>query len=104
MPFPCLKQAETGVYLSVYAVPRSSKTEIVDLHEDRCKIRVKAPPVDGEANSALSEALAKIFRIPKKSVILDKGSKGKNKTFLLVGVNIAEANLILTEILSGKAR
>lgn len=104
MLLPCLKQTETGVNLSVYAVPRASRTEIVDLHQDRCRIRVKAPPVDGEANSALVTALAKIFRISKKSVILESGSRGKNKIFLLTGVNIAEANSILEEILSGKVR
>lgn len=104
MSLPCLKQTNDGVCFSVYAVPRSAKTEIVDLHEDRCRIKVKAPPVDGEANSALITAIAKIFRIPKKSVILDKGSRGKNKMFLLVGLDIAEANSILAGILSGKAR
>lgn len=102
MPFPCLKQAEKGVCLSVYAVPRSSRTQIVDLHEDKCRIKVKAPPVDGEANSALTEALAKIFRIPKKSVILEKGQKGKTKVFLLVGLDIAQANSVLAEIFARK--
>ncbi|MFZ5949659.1 MAG: DUF167 domain-containing protein [Candidatus Rifleibacteriota bacterium] len=104
MSLPCLKQAQNGVLISVYAVPRSSKTEIVDLYEDKCRIRVKAPPFDGEANSALIEALAKLFRIPKKSVILDKGQKGKTKVFLLSGLNISEADSVLTDKLSGKER
>lgn len=104
MFLPCFKQTNKGVYFSVNAIPYSSKTEIIDLHEDRCRIKVKAPPIDGEANSALIKAIAKIFRIPKKSVILDKGSSGKKKLFLLIGIDIAEANSILTKILSEKAR
>lgn len=96
--------APNGVFLSVYAVPRSSKTEIIDLHEDRCRIKVKAPPVDGEANAALVEALAKIFKISKKSVILDKGQKGKIKVFLLQGIDLEVANSVLEKVFSAKAR
>ncbi|MDN5278928.1 MAG: uncharacterized protein PWR01_2893 [Clostridiales bacterium] len=102
--FPCLKETKDGVLLSIYAVPRSSKTEIIDLHDDRCRMKVKAPPVDGEANTALKEALAKIFSIPKKSVILEKGQKGKNKVFLLHGLTLKQANSVLEENFSQKAR
>ncbi|GAB4280609.1 MAG: hypothetical protein Kow0029_25230 [Candidatus Rifleibacteriota bacterium] len=101
---PCLQNTEGGVLLSIYAVPRSSKTEIVDLHGDKCRIKVKAPPVDGEANSALIEALAKLFRIPKKSVILNKGQKGKHKVFLLKGIDLEQASQVLGGCLSGKER
>lgn len=101
---PCLKKAENGIYLSVYAVVRSSRTEIVDLHQEKCRIKVKAPPVDGEANSALTEALAKFFRIPKKSVILEKGHKGKSKVFFLAGLGLEEAESLLQAIFAGKER
>lgn len=100
----CLKESDGGVYITVYAVPRASKTEIVDLHDDKCRIRVKAPPVDGEANAALVKALAKVFRIPQKSVILSKGLKGKTKVFLLQGLVLEQVKSVLEKIFSGKAR
>lgn len=81
-----VKETPQGAVLMVLAVPRSSKTEIVEIIQDRCKIKIKAPPVDGEANSALVEALSKTFKIPKKSVVLEKGQTGKQKSFLLQGL------------------
>lgn len=97
-----VKDTPQGALLMVMAVPRSSRTEIVGIQQDRCKIKVKAPPVDGEANSALVEALSKIFRIPKKSVILDKGQTGKQKAFLLAGLSKAIVCQTIEEILSKK--
>ena len=95
-----VKDTPQGALLMVMAVPRSSRTEIVGIQQDRCKIKVKAPPVDGEANSALIEALSKIFGIPKKSVILDKGQTGKQKAFLLTGLSKAVVCQTIEEILS----
>ena len=86
MPNEYVKETPQGAVLMVMAAPRSSKTEIVEIQQDRVKIKVKAPPVDGEANSALVEYLSKIFKIPKKSVILEKGQTGKQKSFLLSGL------------------
>ena len=88
--------------MRVLAAPRSSRTEIVEIQEDRCKIKVKAPPVDGEANFALVEALAKIFGIPKKAVILEKGQTGKQKSFLLLGLTKAEVCQAVEEAISRK--
>lgn len=97
-----VKETSQGAVLMVLASPRSSRTEIVEIQQDRCKIKVKAPPVDGEANSALIEALAKIFKIPKKSVVLEKGQTGKQKSFLLVGLSKAEVCQTVNSILSNK--
>lgn len=99
-----VKETPQGAILMVLASPRSSRTEIVEIQQDRCKIKVKAPPVDGEANSALVEALSKIFKIPKKSVILEKGQTGKQKSFLLVGLTKAQVCETVQSILAGKGK
>lgn len=100
----CVRQTDDGVILAVAAVPRSSRTEIVDIHQERCRIKIKAPPVDGEANAALIEALAKTFGLPKKSVVQISGHKGKQKSFLLTGLNKEAVCQILEEILQVKSR
>ncbi len=100
MSLSCLSESSQGTLFHVLAVPRSSKTEIADLREDRCRIKVKAPPVDGEANAALLAAIAKWFGLPKKSVIQQKGLTGKQKTFLLSGMPIDKAEEILEELIS----
>lgn len=98
----CVKETPEGALLMVLAVPRSSKTEIVDIRQERCRIKVKAPPVDGEANLALIEALAKIFALPKKSVILNKGQTGKQKSFLLAGLSKEDVCAVIDRIINEK--
>ena len=100
---PCLSKGKEGIRLKVLAVPKSSRTQIVDLLEDKCKIKVKAPPIEGKANKALVTALAKLFKLPKKAVILDKGSTGKNKVFILKEISLQNANSVLKNILAMKA-
>ncbi len=104
MPKEYVKETPQGAVLMVMAAPRSSKTEIVEIQQDRVKIKVKAPPVDGEANSALVEYLSKTFKIPKKSVILEKGQTGKQKSFLLVGLTQVQVCQTIEAILSGKGK
>lgn len=83
----CIKNTKKGVLFFITAITRASKTEVLDIQNGRCKIKVKSPPVDGEANKALSEAISKFFGLTKKSVSLENGHKGREKTFLLEGVN-----------------
>ena len=44
--------------------------------------------------------LAKYFGLPKSSIVQQKGQTGKQKTFLLAGLNMSEAEEILEKILS----
>ena len=98
----CVKDSPKGALISVLAVPRSSRTEIIDIQQERCRIKVKAAPVDGEANAALTDALARIFSIPKKSVVLVRGQSGKQKTFLLSGLRSDEVCSIIEKVISEK--
>ena len=66
--------------LHVIIQPRASSDEIVGLHEHRLKIRLKAPPVDGEANKYLIQYLSKAFKLPKKTITISKGLTSRLKT------------------------
>ena len=71
--------------LSVYVLPRSSKTEIVGMHGGALKIKLKAPPVDGAANEELIKFLAEKLRIPKKNIKILKGQNQKRKIISISG-------------------
>ncbi len=101
--FACLKGTRDGCLLLVHAVPRASRTELVDLHGDRCKMRVKAPPVDGAANEALVAFLAKAFGLSRSAVKLQRGATGKQKEFLLTGLDEARVAARLRELLPANA-
>jgi uncharacterized protein (TIGR00251 family) len=53
---------------------------------DRIKIAVTAPPVEGQANQALVDLLARALKVRKKDVQILSGSKGKRKTVRVAGV------------------
>ena len=45
------------------------------------KIRLTAPPVEGQANSQLIEFLAKQFKVPKSQVQLLSGEQARQKRY-----------------------
>ena len=48
-----IKQGKGGAAFAVHVIPRASKNEIAGLEGEQIKIRLTAPPVEGEANEAL---------------------------------------------------
>lgn len=79
-----------GVCFDVVVVPRASRSQVVGVHAGSLKIALAAPPVDGEANAALCELLAKLLRVPKRSVQLQRGARSKHKTVSVEGVDVSE--------------
>lgn len=79
--------------LAVYIQPRASRDEITGQHGEALRIRVAAPPVDGEANAALCRFLADVFDVAKSAVSVESGQSGRRKT-----VRIREPRVLPTEI------
>lgn len=79
--------------LAVYIQPRASRDEITGQHGEALRIRVAAPPVDGEANAALCRFLADVFGVAKSAVSVEAGQSGRRKT-----VRIREPRVLPTEI------
>lgn len=65
--------------ISVTVVPRSSKNEVIPLEDGSYKIKITAPPVDGEANKKLIELISEYFDVAKSCVKIVKGETGKKK-------------------------
>jgi len=66
--------------ITLKVVPRSRKEGVEGpLSDGSYKVHVHAPPVDGAANEAVVEALAKHFGTAKSRVCIVKGETGKNK-------------------------
>lgn len=65
------------IYVKV--IPRSSKNEVVKISEGEYKVKLTAPPVDGEANKMLIEILAKYFEVPKSLVEIIGGKSTRKK-------------------------
>ena len=82
-----------GVRILVLAVPRASRSEIAGPHGSppRLRVRICAPPVDGEANSELTSFLAKRLGVPRSRVRIERGESSKRKDVLAEGVDVTEA-------------
>jgi uncharacterized protein len=63
------------------------------------KLRLTAPPVEGEANKECVKFLAKLFNIPKSSVEIIQGQKSRRKTVLIKGPSLEQAENILRQSL-----
>lgn len=67
--------------MRIYAIvnPKSSKNEIIKISEGEYKIKLTAPPVDGEANKMLVKVLADYFGVPKSAVSIVGGKSARVK-------------------------
>ncbi|MFA6283461.1 MAG: DUF167 family protein [Desulfurivibrionaceae bacterium] len=90
----------SSISLSVHVQPRASRTRIAGLHGDALKLCITTPPVDGKANAAVIEFLAKLFKIPKTAVTLASGEASRDKRIILAGVSAAQAEVVLQPFLA----
>ena len=65
--------------LRVQVLPRASRNGFAGFHGEAVRIRLTAPPVDGEANAALIAFLAEAFGVPRHRVVLQHGETGRHK-------------------------
>lgn len=87
--------------ISVYVQPKASRNQVVGLHDRSLKIKVNAPPVDGEANEAVIEFLADILRVPKSSLHLLRGQTSRQKTIEYKGGEISRVKALLNSLILG---
>ena len=80
-----------GVELSVRVVPRASRNEVSGEHDGALKIRLTAPPVEGKANKALIEFLAKTLGVPRGQVSLVAGDTSRAKRIRVAGITARTA-------------
>lgn len=77
-----------GVILSVYVQPKANRTECVGLHGNALKIRVAAPPIDGEANDELVRFLADRCAVPRAGIAIQAGANSRQKRVSIRGVTV----------------
>lgn len=76
--------------LKVRVTPRGSKEEVIGWREDLLAIKLTAPPVEGAANKACVDFLAKVLGVKRAQVRLVSGEKSREKTFEIDGLDEAE--------------
>ena len=83
---PILESA-SGVTFAVKVHPRAKKNAITGEIGDALKVSLTAPPVDGKANAACIEFIAKLLKVPRSSVSIASGETSRNKVVRVVGLS-----------------
>ncbi len=79
-----------GVLLRVRLTPKGGRDAVDGADRDgrgrpRLRVRVAAPPADGEANAALVGLIAKALGVPKSAVEIRGGAASRDKTLFVAG-------------------
>lgn len=82
-----ITETSKGIDISVYVTPRSSANSIAGARGDELKVTLAAPPVEGAANRALLEYLAKRLGIPRNAVRLLSGETSRHKVVSVEGID-----------------
>ncbi len=70
--------------------PRASRDEVAGLQGEAVKVRVTAPPVEGEANEAVVRLLSRSLEVPRSAVTIARGHGGRRKRVRIEGLEAAE--------------
>jgi len=74
---------------AVRVQPRSSRAGVDGVHAGALRVRVHAPPVEGAANEAVVEVLAKALGVAKRDVTIVSGAGSRSKVVDVDGLSAA---------------
>jgi uncharacterized protein (TIGR00251 family) len=80
-----MESAASDQLVAIRVQPRSSRERVQGLRGDAVAIQLKAPPVDGAANTALLNLVARLLRVPLASIALVRGATGRSKWIRVEG-------------------
>jgi len=88
--------AQPQATLSVRVQPRASRNEVAGLVGETLKIRLTAPPVEGEANDACLKFLAKLLDLAPSRLAIIQGERSRNKVIRITGLTKNEVHARLS--------
>jgi uncharacterized protein (TIGR00251 family) len=98
---PWVRLVTGAVEVQVRVVPRSSRDRVAGVLGDRLKLQVTSPPVEGEANRAVCELLAKTAGLANRAASVSAGATGRSKT---VRLECADPGPVVQRILEAATR
>jgi uncharacterized protein len=81
-----IHETPDGVSLAVKVHPRAKKNAITGELGDALKVSLTTPPIEGRANQACVEFLAKLLKVPRSSVTIASGQTSRNKVVRVAGL------------------
>ena len=78
------------VILHIFAKPNAKNTTLLRVSDQGLHISLHAKPHQGEANKELIAYLAKLLRVPKSQIILQRGKEGRHKQVIVPLTSIVQ--------------
>lgn len=85
-----IKESPQGATFAVRVQPRASRNAIVGEMGEALKVALTAPPVEGKANDACVDFLAKALKVSRSSVTIAAGETSRNKVVRIAGLRACE--------------
>lgn len=96
--------AAEATLLRLRVTPRAARDEVVGWREPGVlAVRVSAPPVEGEANRAVTAVVARALRVPASTITVVRGVRGRDKMVRVHGLTFAEIETRLARLLEEKS-
>lgn len=90
-----VRETPEGCVFGVYVAPGSGRDAVVGLYGDTLRVRLKAPPVEGQANEALRAFLAERLGVPVRAVEILSGDASRRKVVRVAGVTAERVRALL---------
>lgn len=100
MPASPWSRTATGVRLRLRVQPRSSRDRVAGLHGDAIKLQVTAPPVEGAANEAVVDLVARWLGVARRAVSLAQGQTARDKVVDVASEHPADLALAVERALA----
>ena len=79
--------------LRVHVVPNAKIDSLIGDYGDAIKIKLRAPAVEGKANAALMRFLAKQLKLPRHSIVLERGHASRDKLIRIDGLTAEDVRM-----------
>jgi len=80
-------QSDSLTKISLRVQPGASRNAVTFDSENRVRIALTSPPIDGKANQALIKFLSKALQIPKRRISIVTGEKSRDKIVSIEGLS-----------------
>ncbi|MGA8214695.1 MAG: DUF167 domain-containing protein [Candidatus Sulfotelmatobacter sp.] len=85
-----IQESGSSVTFAVKVHPHARKNAITGELGDALKVSLSSPPVEGRANEACIEFLAKLLKLPRSSVTSASGQSRRQKVVRVSGLSAEE--------------